>query len=75
MEVQEEEAIFAESWRGSTGTPRQDHLDGLSVDYDSWWFNLRASNTEPLIRLNLEAASREEMESTKGRDPRASAQG
>ena len=37
---------------------RQDHLDGLSVDYPSWWFNLRASNTEPLIRLNLEAASR-----------------
>ncbi len=33
-----------------------DHLDGLSVDYPSWWFNLRASNTEPLIRLNLEAA-------------------
>jgi phosphomannomutase len=45
---------------------RQDHLDGLSVDYPSWWFNLRASNTEPLIRLNLEAASPGEMESRKG---------
>jgi len=33
-----------------------DHLDGLSVDFDSWWFNLRSSNTEPLLRLNLEAA-------------------
>ncbi len=44
----------------------QDHLDGLSVDYPSWWFNLRASNTEPLIRLNLEAASPGEMESRKG---------
>ncbi len=31
------------------------HLDGLSVDYPDWWFNLRPSNTEPLVRLNLEA--------------------
>ncbi len=31
------------------------HLDGLSVEYDNWWFNLRPSNTEPLLRLNLEA--------------------
>ncbi len=34
----------------------QSHLDGLSVDYPDWWFNLRASNTEPLVRLNVEAA-------------------
>lgn len=33
-----------------------DHLDGLTVDLGEWWFNLRASNTEPLLRLNLEAA-------------------
>lgn len=32
-----------------------DHLDGLSVIGQSWWFNLRASNTEPLLRLNVEA--------------------
>ncbi|MDH4222556.1 MAG: phosphomannomutase/phosphoglucomutase [candidate division Zixibacteria bacterium] len=32
-----------------------DHLDGLTVEYPDWWFNLRPSNTEPLIRLNLEA--------------------
>jgi phosphomannomutase len=30
-------------------------LDGVSVEYDDWWFNVRPSNTEPLIRLNLEA--------------------
>lgn len=30
-------------------------LDGFSVEYDNWWFNVRASNTEPLLRLNLEA--------------------
>ena len=35
----------------------QDHLDGLTVDFGDWWFNLRASNTEPLLRLNLEAAT------------------
>jgi phosphomannomutase len=34
----------------------QDRLDGLTVDLGEWWFNLRASNTEPLLRLNLEAA-------------------
>lgn len=33
-----------------------DRLDGLTVDLGSWWFNLRPSNTEPLLRLNLEAA-------------------
>jgi phosphomannomutase len=41
---------------------RQSWLDGLSVDYDTWHFNVRPSNTEPLLRLNLEALSREEME-------------
>jgi phosphomannomutase len=38
----------------------QDRLDGLTVDCGSWWFNLRASNTEPLLRLNLEASDRDE---------------
>jgi phosphomannomutase len=37
----------------------QDRLDGLTVDMGDWWFNLRPSNTEPLLRLNLEAADRE----------------
>jgi phosphomannomutase len=41
---------------------RLSHLDGLSVDYDDWHFNVRPSNTEPLLRLNLEASSRELME-------------
>jgi phosphomannomutase len=39
---------------------QQDRLDGLSVDCGSWWFNLRPSNTEPLLRLNLEAIDRAE---------------
>ncbi len=36
----------------------QDRLDGLTVDLGPWWFNLRPSNTEPLLRLNLEAPTR-----------------
>jgi phosphomannomutase len=36
---------------------QQDRLDGLTVDFGDWWFNLRPSNTEPLLRLNLEAAT------------------
>ncbi len=39
---------------------QQDRLDGLTVDCGSWWFNLRPSNTEPLLRLNLEAPDRDE---------------
>ena len=38
----------------------QDDLDGLTVDCGPWWFNLRPSNTEPLLRLNLEAPNRDE---------------
>jgi len=45
---------------GSEG--RVSHLDGLSVEADDWHFNVRPSNTEPLLRLNLEARSRELME-------------
>jgi phosphomannomutase len=37
-----------------------DRLDGLTVDCGPWWFNLRPSNTEPLLRLNLEAPDRDE---------------
>jgi phosphomannomutase len=33
-----------------------DHLDGLTVTADNWWFNVRSSNTEPLLRLNVEGA-------------------
>jgi phosphomannomutase len=42
--------------------PEVDHLDGLTVDFGDWWFNLRPSNTEPLLRLNVEAKDRETME-------------
>jgi phosphomannomutase len=41
---------------------RISHLDGISVEFDDWHFNVRPSNTEPLLRLNLEALDRETME-------------
>lgn len=39
-----------------------DHLDGLTVSHDDWWFNVRPSNTEPLLRLNAEGRDRATME-------------
>ena len=41
---------------------RVSHLDGVSVDADDWHMNVRPSNTEPLLRLNLEARTRDLME-------------
>ncbi len=40
------------------GAQSVDHLDGLTIDYGNWWFNVRPSNTEPLLRLNVEADNR-----------------
>ena len=39
-----------------------DRLDGVTVELNSWWCNVRASNTEPLLRLNLESGSEEEVQ-------------
>jgi phosphomannomutase len=39
-----------------------DHLDGVTVSYPNWWLNVRASNTEPLLRLNVEGDTKELME-------------
>ncbi len=49
-------AAVIERVAGEYPVDAQDRLDGLTVDLGDWWFNLRASNTEPLLRLNLEAA-------------------
>jgi len=48
---------------GSGDGVEVDHLDGLTVSHADWWFNLRASNTEPLLRLNVEASAKSRMES------------
>lgn len=47
-------ALVEASYGKKTGVTL-DHLDGLTVSADAWWFNLRPSNTEPLLRLNVEA--------------------
>ncbi len=47
-------AALRQSWKERPGVTI-DELDGLTVTGDSWWFNVRASNTEPLLRLNVEA--------------------
>ncbi len=57
-EVADQQAILDElekTWVGREGV-EVDHLDGLTVTHDEWWFNVRASNTEPLLRLNAEGA-------------------
>ncbi|MGH2695601.1 MAG: phosphomannomutase/phosphoglucomutase [Actinomycetota bacterium] len=53
-EVEDQEGVIEELARRHADG-RQDRLDGLTVEYDDWWFNVRASNTEPLLRLNVEA--------------------
>jgi len=44
------------------GDGQIDHLDGVTVGYKEWWFNCRPSNTEPLLRLNIEAKTKELLE-------------
>lgn len=47
---------------GAFADGREDRLDGLTVEYEDWWFNVRPSNTEPLLRLNVEARTRDLLE-------------
>jgi phosphomannomutase len=54
-----------ESIYGARDGVSLDHLDGLTVEGDTWWFNLRASNTEPLLRLNVEAATSAQMKAVR----------
>jgi phosphomannomutase len=54
----EKMAAYVEAANGELGTV--DRLDGLTVDRGDWWYNLRPSNTEPLLRLNVEAPTDEE---------------
>lgn len=62
--VQNKEAIL-EKIKQKYANGQQDFLDGISVYYADWWFNVRASNTEPLLRLNIEADSPEILEEKK----------
>lgn len=56
-QVDDTEAVI-EAVKAAYAGEALDELDGLTVDAGDWWFNLRPSNTEPLLRLNLEAPDR-----------------
>jgi phosphomannomutase len=58
-------AEIEEAYAGRDGVA-VDHLDGLTVTHRDWWFNVRASNTEPLLRLNAEAADRVTLDGLRG---------
>jgi phosphomannomutase len=58
LEVQNKEAALAAIDRAYADA-QKDRLDGISVNYPDFWFNVRPSNTEPLLRVRLEATSRE----------------
>jgi phosphomannomutase len=55
------DTLLAEIESEHAGAEEISHLDGLLVRYPEWWFNLRPSNTEPVLRLNLEADTPERM--------------
>jgi len=62
VDDQQEVVERVEEYYAKRDNPEIDHLDGLTVDYGDWWFNLRPSNTEPLLRLNVEAEDRATMQ-------------
>lgn len=64
FEVEDKDAKIAEIAKiFSNG--KVDHVDGLTVEYNDWWFNVRKSNTEPLLRLNVEGKTQELLEKGK----------
>jgi phosphomannomutase len=63
FEVTDKEAIMAKLEEEYKGKAKSiDRLDGVSIWFDDWWFNVRPSNTEPLLRLNIEANTTSEVE-------------
>jgi phosphomannomutase len=60
--VSDQQMIMDRVAAAFVGRGEQDRLDGLTVSGPDWWVNVRPSNTEPLLRLNVEAANRETME-------------
>lgn len=60
FEVQDKAAVMARVLSAHAGGTLTD-LDGIRLDFDTWWFNVRQSNTEPYLRLVVEASSAEEL--------------
>ena len=66
FEVSDKEGKMKELEEKYAATAKEiSHLDGIRLDFPDWWFNVRPSNTEPLLRLNLEAKIKELMEEKK----------
>jgi phosphomannomutase len=59
--VSDPQALIGAVEAEHSGAPEVSKMDGLLVRYPDWWFSLRPSNTEPLLRLNVEARTEEEM--------------
>ncbi len=66
FETTAKEKIF-EELKKEYADGEQDMLDGLTVNYPDFWFNMRASNTEPVMRLNAEAATQAQLDLLVGR--------
>ncbi len=64
FEVKDKEAIL-DRVKEKYSDGKQDYLDGATVEYDNWWFNVRPSQTEPLLRLTIEADTSELLEEKK----------
>lgn len=64
FEVEKKEAILNKI-KKIYSKGKQNYLDGVSVEYDDWWFNLRSSQTEPVLRLTIEAKSKKLLEEKK----------
>ena len=63
FEVEDKEGMMKKlEEKYAEGAKDVSHLDGIRIEHEDWWFNVRASNTEPLLRLNLEAKTKEMME-------------
>ncbi len=60
-EVDNKDAVIADI-KEKYADGKQNEMDGITIEYPDWWFNVRPSNTEPKLRLNLEAVTKELME-------------
>ena len=61
FEVEDKDAVMKKI-KEKYSDGKQDFLDGITVEYDDWWFIARPSNTEPLIRMVVEASSAEQLQ-------------
>jgi phosphomannomutase len=64
FEIEDKQAIL-DKIKEKYSDAKQDYLDGVTIEYDDWWFNARPSQTEPLLRLTIEAKTKELLEKKK----------